>query len=341
MNIAYIVSPNYDYLASSIIEGLTELGHIVYTTERSNYGHYLPRASFCREAMRCEILLVGSGKFTDYSYLKTIQHPKVIYIDGSDFPNLERNLPCPVNIIFKRELLKSDIKALSIPLFPLPFAAEKRYFANIEHRRTIPVSFVCAPSNYMRRSVKQVIAANFKNAFVESTGERAYNGTSGVAVNTPKYSKVLSESIVSVNVPGKGWDCARYWEIIAHKACLVTQRMDIQIPNSFIEDQHYLAFSETEELIEKVSKLLHNTALASQLSNEAFEHLCRYHTSKERAKYLLNTIDKHYVLGKIIELEDFIPIKSKYYYAKNWNIFRSWKSLQPVLPKILNFKSAE
>uniref|UniRef100_UPI00404731C0 glycosyltransferase family protein n=1 Tax=Algoriphagus sp. TaxID=1872435 RepID=UPI00404731C0 len=341
MIIAYLVPPNYDYLASSVIEGLIEIGHTVYTTENSNYGYYLPRASFRKEAIKCDLLIIGSGRFTDYSHLNGIQHPKTIYIDGSDYPTLEFKPPCPVNLVFKRELLKSDIALTHKLIFPLPFAAEKRYFENVDFKRTIPVSFVCAMSNYMRRSVKQAIVSNFDNAFVGSTGERAYDGISGIAVNTPIYSSILKKSIVSVNVAGKGWDCARYWEIIAHKTCLVTQRLDVQIPNPFIEGQHYLAFSETEELIENVSKLLNNRALVSQLSNEAFKHLCLFHTSKNRAKYLLEMVEKHYVPGKIIDFEGSAELKSRFYYAKNWRIYKAWKSFKPMIPTTMAFKSGE
>ena len=341
MNIAYIVSPNYDYLASSIIEGLTELGHAVYTTENSNYGYYLSRTDFCRIANNCELLIIGSGRFTDYSYLKQIQHPKTIYVDGSDYPGLESNSPFPVNLIFKRELLKSDILAKAKSIFPLPFAAEKRYFDNLSLKRTIPVSFVCAMSNYMRRSIKESIKSNFANCFVGSTGERAYNGTSGVAVSTPKYSRILDQSMISVNAPGKGWDCARYWEIIAHRACLVTQRIEIEIPNPFIEDQHFLAFSDMGELIEKVNKLLDSPSLASELSNAAFEHLCLYHTSRKRAEYLLATINANYVAGKVVNFDQLNDVQSRFYYARNWSMFKAWKAIQPVLPGVSGFKSDE
>lgn len=341
MIVAYIVSPNYDYLAASIIEGLKDLGHTVYTSEKSNYGNYLPRLAFCKKANSCDLLIIGSGKFTDYSYLKTISHSKSIYIDGSDYPNLEPYPSFPINMIFKRELLKSDIQASSLQIFPLPFAAENRYFEKSNLTRTIPVSFICSMSNYMRRSVKQVLLSNFENACVGSTGERAYNGVSGTAVNTNKYSNILNRSIVSVNVAGKGWDCARYWEIIAHKACLVTQRLDINIPNSFVEGQHYLAFSDMDELKDNISIVLNNKTLAHQLTNEAFEHLCLFHTSKKRAEYLLNTIDKHYTSGKVISFEGSTNLKTRFYYSSNWSLFKTLKALEPILPIATLLKRSE
>ena len=343
MEIAYIVSPNYDYLAASIIEGLHELGHQVFTSEKSNYGQYLSSGNFRKKAAQCDLLLIGSGSYTDYSPLKSIKHEKVIYIDGSDYPSITTNFDYPVNLIFKREYLSTDRTLFSNSVYPLPFAAEKRYFNTGNATKSIPVSFVSAMSNYMRRSAREALIANFGNkAFVGSTGERAYNGIAGYPINTPKYSRILSESHISVSIPGMGWDCARYWEIIAHRSCLVTQRLDIEIPNAFTEGEHYFGFSTIAELINQVNYLMDNTALAKEMADNAFKHLIGFHTSARRAAYLLETIEREYVHGKQVKLDIFGVTRSKFYYAQNFALVKAFKKMQShPLGKMLKLKGRE
>jgi hypothetical protein len=313
MNIAYITPPNYDFLCSTLIEGLTEIGHKVFTSTNSNYGIYLNRNHFIDTANKAEILIIGSGSYIDYSILKKIKHNKVIYVDGSDYLNFEKQLDYPINLVFKREILLNHTINL---VFPLPFAAENRYFKNYNLEKNI-ISFVSTMSNYFRRSAKMAILNNFTdNIFVGTTGERSYNGISGIPSSTPIYNKLIAESIASINIPGKGWDCARYWEIISNKTCLITQRLSIQIPNNFIENVHYLGFSTIEELIEKISYIRSNPNLGLEMGIRAYNHLVDFHTTKKRAEYFLNIINKHYENNIFVNFEKVEKIQSRLFYIK-------------------------
>lgn len=70
MTISYVIPPNYDFLAATIIEGLIENGHVVYTSENANYGNYINRNSFINFANTSDLLLIHSGTYCDYSILK-------------------------------------------------------------------------------------------------------------------------------------------------------------------------------------------------------------------------------------------------------------------------------
>jgi len=323
MFIYYIIPSNYDFLAASIIEGLLDLGHIVYTSENANYGMYLNRKTFIKNAHNGDLLLIHSGSYCDYSILKSISHKKVVYIDGSDFPWIENLLDYPIHLVFKRELMSNE----NLNIYPLPFAVENRYFNQLETPKT-RITFISTLNNYYRRSIhKYLLNLNINKdiLFIGTTGERSYTGISGIPSPTPKYYQLLSESIASINFPGKGWDCARFWEIIASKTCLISPSIEIDFPLPFIENIHYLKFTSLKELGVHVLWCIENPEKAAEIANNAFLHMLKYHTTKKRATYLLQTIDEKYNNNIFFNVEKKVKIKSYTFYLFKKYTYIIWK----------------
>ena len=290
MKIAFIIPPNYDYLCATVIEGLFENNLEIYTNEGSNYGFKLNRYKFIKYANEASYVFISSGKLTDYSYLKYINNKNIIYIDGSDLPTIEHIFHKNYLFFFKRELLKNTLLR-NQGFYPLPFAIEKRYFPSIYLNKDIKVSYVCSLNNFFRRSAFLALKQNFlTDSFIGSTGEVAYNGVNKLPLNSPIYYNILNRSLISINIPGKGWDCSRYWEIIANKSCLLTYRLDIEIPYALIENEHYFAFSTIEEMIEKCHFLINNPKIAIETAEKALTHVKIHHTTKARVNYLLKII---------------------------------------------------
>jgi hypothetical protein len=340
MIISYIIPPNYDFLCETLLEGLSELGHTIYTSEKAKYGIYLKRSNFIKLAINSELLIISSGSYCDYSLLNKITHKKVIYVDGSDYPWLDKKLRYPINIVFKREYIHEKENNI----FPLPFAAENRYFNDFNLTRD-KLTFITTTNNYFRRSVKYYLSKIYSNNdkfFIGNTGERSYDGISGIPIATPIYYKLLNESIASINIPGKGWDCARFWEIIANKACLITHRLEILIPNNFVEDEHYLGFSTLEELNQKIKFCLDNPEKAFQIANNAYNHLNIFHTTKKRAQYLLEIIDKNYKENKLYNYSTEIEIKSRFIYFTKYQLYKIWKKyIENIFTQLLKFNLNE
>lgn len=220
------------------------------------------------------------------------------------------------------------MKNVKTKIYPLPFSVEKRYVTEFNLPKT-KITYISTLNNYYRRSLQEfLINMNIDNdiLYIGNTGERSYSGISGLPSPTPKYYKLLAESIASINYPGKGWDCARFWEIIASKSCLISPEIDINIPNPFIENIHYLKFTTLEELGFQIKFCLDNPNKALEIANNAYLHMLRYHTSKQRAKYLVDTIKDNYVNNVYINFENTIKIKNKYYYLIKQYTYFIWKS---------------
>lgn len=327
MKIAIVTPPNYDFLIMNIIEGLIDLGHYVVTSSKLNKGLYLKRNDFIDFSNSADLFVISSGSYCDYSVLKYISNNKTVFVDGSDLPTIHSSFNYPVNLVFKRELLNS----ISIPLvFPLPFAAENRYFKDfiLEGSRS-KITFISTLNNFMRRSIKEFLIFNFKknDIFVGTTGERSYNGISGEFVPTPIYNDLLRKSIVSISVPGKGWDCARFWEIIASKTCLITQKNEIQIPNPFISGEHIFEFSNLEELSNKIEYCLKNPQKANEMALKAYDHLLKFHTSKARAIYLLDAINENLKIDTFFQFELSGNNKSWFFYYFKYLAYKTWKNV--------------
>jgi hypothetical protein len=294
MNIAYLNSPAYDYLTASLIEGLLELGHKVYTSENSNYGIFLSKKEFIEKANMSDLLIIGSNRNVRYDYLKYIRSDKSVYVDGSDSSFLELNFKFPINLIFKRECL-NRLNLQSSLIFPLPFAAEKRYFNSQFKDKDIDISFLASNNNFLRDSIKTILDNKFHaNSFTEHTGEISYSYSSGLPHENPVYFDVLRRSKIVINVPGRGWDCGRYWEAISNRATVITYKLEIEIPDPFVENSQILSFNTLEQLEEQIEFCLNNPDIIEKMSEEAYNHLIQFHTTSKRAEYFLKIIDTNY-----------------------------------------------
>lgn len=325
MKIAFIIPPNYDYLCASVIEGLNDINVENFTNEDSNYGIKLSRYNFIKYANVASYIFISSGKLTDYSLLKYITNNNIIYIDGSDMPTIENVFHENYLFYFKREVLKNSFQN-NHNFYPLPFAVENRYFPNQYFKKNINISFICSLNNFFRRSAYYALKDNFKNnSFIGSTGEVAYNGINKLPINSPIYNDILNRSLISINIPGKGWDCARYWEIIANKSCLLTYRLEIEIPFALIEDEHYFAFSTIDEMIQKANFLINNPTIALETAERAHLLIKTHHTTKARVKYLLNIINStNYTNHKTNDFK-LSKINSRLYYFLLFFFYKIYK----------------
>ncbi|MDR1997306.1 MAG: glycosyltransferase [Candidatus Margulisbacteria bacterium] len=136
-------------------------------------------------------------------------------------------------------------------------------------------------SIYLRlqaRKDPQIISGNTK--------EMVYDGSGLYRIN-PVYRTLLQRSLISVNVMGSGYDCARFWEILAARAMLFTQKLDIEIPYPFTDGVSYVTFASLEEFEDKLAYYLEHLDEVEKIARRGHEHLLLYHTSQKRAEYFL------------------------------------------------------
>lgn len=298
MKIVCIISPCYDYLTATLIEGLQDLGHEVIASENSCYAAKSSNGTIRREAERADLIVVCSNRKVRTWLVEDIDNPNKVYVDGSDSQKFGVYPHIRFKLVFKRELNKCWTGKRSEPIYPLPFAAEKRYFKYPRLKRDIRVSFAASlNTNTMRYSIHQrLLNREDDSIFSGSTGECAYlrpSKAKGYPLETPKYREILFRSQIGVNVVGAGYDCARYWEIPAAGALLLTQELDISMPYPFTNDTNCVIFKSVDEFGEKLDSLLANPSLVEEMAAAGHEHLMKYHTTRERAAYFLAIVSEN------------------------------------------------
>jgi SAM-dependent methyltransferase len=112
---------------------------------------------------------------------------------------------------------------------------------------------------------------------------------------------------MSVNVVGAGYDCTRYWEILAAGAMLFTQELDIVIPNGFTDGVDCVLFRSLDDFDEKIIYYLNHEELSKSIASRGYQRLLTYHITLARTEYILRkvalSIDRIGYCHKFLHLE--------------------------------------
>jgi len=276
------------------MEGLQELGHEIISSENSNYTKKTPEGKLRKTAENADLIIVGANQRVRTWLVEDIENTNKIFIDCNDQQGFNVYPHILFKAVFKRELNQKWQNTTNEPIFPLPFAAEKRYFCNNQALRNIKLLFAAnMDANTMRYSIYQRLKnKNNPDFFIGTTGETAYlkKKCLGTPIETPKYRTLLSKTQIGINIAGAGYDCARYWEILAAGALLMTQELDITIPHPFTDELNCIIFKSLDDFDMKLEQLLEKESMIKEISEAGYQHLLRYHTTAERATYLLDIV---------------------------------------------------
>ncbi len=306
-----------DYLANTVLDGLIDLGTGVEFKTTENYpapfsldAYILDEEKFISYASDADLIILCWGKgVTNYVLAEKIgKWEKTVFVDGSELGkdnrwNTEiqekvRNMTydgqgaidtamlAKCKRYFRRE--KPYIKGI----LPLPFGVERRYRVHVDPSRLHDIDFVCifGQEDYpkMRKEVRVALEKfSKKNGFVSATKK-----TSGFTFddNTKhagrdEFYELLSRAKVAVSVGGGGYDTARFWEIYGNGCLLLTEKIDIDMPEGQpLNFDRIREFKTIEEFIQKMEELapLLKTSY-KPVSDDSIDR----HTTKARVRYLL------------------------------------------------------
>lgn len=291
----YIINlKNYDFLTASIIEGLQQLKRPYTAVHSSNYaqGHWYDPA--WRRIKDTDIILDCNGSKRTRRFLNKLGHPNVFRVDGSDHMVAAMEDRALYRGLFKREYALALGSREAECVWPMPFAAETRYFRDTLPEKDYFLSCMLDKKSKPFRSVveAELMALAKDNWFVGPTGERAGKMSRGDSLPTPKYNDILARSCISVSVMGAGYDCARFWEIPATRTLLLSQRLPIRLPHPFIDGETAVFFDTADELRARVAELESGKLDWQAIAQAGYDHLCAYHTSAARAGQLLEVVEE-------------------------------------------------
>lgn len=100
---------------------------------------------------------------------------------------------------------------------------------------------------------------------------------------------LLRRSRIGLSIRGSGFDTVRYWEIVASRALLISERPFINIPNNFEHGKHAIfCRPDLGDLVDLVRTYLRDDAARATIADAGYQHLLKFHTCEQRAKQFLD-----------------------------------------------------
>jgi len=302
-----------DYLAETIIEGIYKNNFELKCTCPGNGAlekDVLSLEDFYEYAKSADYIFAIWGKKRgnfpgiDYNVVKAVNRPdKTVFIDGSEwtytgqpergqvseakYNPLRRRGTEWVNIdmlnycnwYFKRECYQEDAE---LGIIPLLFGAVERHYNETTQQKAIDLFCAYGQTNDGLRLETEQLCNQLKS--------EGFNIVTGGGYDYNTYKNILAQSYIAVDAWGGGDCCARLWEIFANKTCALTQKYNILFPDKFINGKTYVEYSSIEEFESRVRYLLANKDECVTIGNEGFKHLQKYHTAKQRVKYIIENL---------------------------------------------------
>lgn len=299
----------YDYLAHSVIEGLRK--HKVNIIA-SDFGNTIEKSELYSEhdiikhSHDADFIFAIWGKSPGrYHLLDKINKPeKTIYIDGSEWsfngkstkeqvldskidPLKRRGNPWindymigRVSHYFKRECYPQDIEEFGC--IPLPFAALDSYFKHYTVKKEIDLYCSFGQVNTgLRQEIESECHKLGKNGLKVAITRDVPSST---------YYELISKSYLAVDAFGGGECNARMFQILANQSCLFTEKPNILYPNPYVDGNTVIHYKDIHEFRHKLTYYLDNRATIRLITENAFEHTKKYHTSYARVKYIFDKI---------------------------------------------------
>ena len=327
--VLFIGSSESDYLEEIILHGLCDIlgkANVICSPPRKKYYfskypypknlgkargmgllfHDLLISRKSLSVLEIDVVIVGGTKEDTFCYFEKIldripTSTKIIYIDGSDFPGIGGDsirlgwqslfkrvmTKCKFDLIFKREYLETDTYPKNV--FPLPMA----YCGPViqEPVKQYDVTFWAVESHEVRTKVLEMLSTRYdcaKNGTVQGQTLRRYRRKGHEYLNS------LAKSRIALNFRGVGWDTLRYWEIPAVGPLMVSGRPKNIIPDNFIDREHVIfCKDDLSDLADILNYYLKHDKEREEIALLGRKHLVKYHTSLERTRYFLETINSH------------------------------------------------
>lgn len=222
-------------------------------------------------------ILIASvrSKGAIFEWMRRTGKTKVAAIDGEDDTEIRQDVLNRAGLYFKREYLKT--RSYPAKIRPLPFAAIPESVLENVPLREPPVFYLAHDTHPDRRWV---------DAALSSIGFMPFKGRFEKA----DYNRCLMGSLVGISARGGGWDTYRYWETPYFGAMLLSQRLEIAIPNDFKEGIEAVYFSGPDELKAKVREALADRSKAKRIAEAGKKACWERHLSIHRAKTVLEAL---------------------------------------------------
>ena len=223
--------------------------------------------------------------------LQSIDIP-VVFVDAQDGSNFDWDIydDSQAKLMFKRELFKSCDDVKSATVYPLPFSGPLGGYPDLSGiERTCDVFFSLGKTWPIREDLYaelSLVKDDF-NLHLHMTD----NDPQSERLSWYEYIVAMAGSKIAISARGWGWDTCRYWEIPLTGALMLCDRVAINIPHPFVEDEHIVCYDDAKDCIRKIKELLADDERRERIAAAGKAHALEFHTCKARAQYFVDTIN--------------------------------------------------
>lgn len=221
-------------------------------------------------------VLIASVRSLDAAkaWMKRTGKKKVAIVDGEDGADIRSPWEMVASVYFKREYFKNRDYVSSI--HPLPFGAIPEALPDVSSI-SCPIFFLAHESSGVRAEVVKVL----RGLGYDVPSER---------IEKAEYNKRLASSLVGISARGGGWDTYRYWEVAYFGTALLSQRLEIMIPNDFEEGLEIEFFENMMDLEKKLKMMVEHPDQTILIGQRARKKCLKYHLSENRARTVLEAL---------------------------------------------------
>jgi hypothetical protein len=314
-----------DYLANTVLDGLidlqteqNDLDFIVTTNFPSPFDlkkYERNENDFMEYVKSADMIILCWGKGATNLILaeKINRWDVTVFVDGSELGKNNRfnkeiveavlnetyqglgaintEVLSKCRIYFRRE--KPYIKGI----VAFPFGIETRYREYFKKGVVRDIDFTCifGQDEYpiMRRQAREYLEIFCKkNNFVCKTNKTkgfSFDDNSKKAGRNDFYD-ILSRTKIGISIGGGGYDTARFWEILANGAILLTEKIDIyDNPKERLGYERIIEFTNIDNFKIKLEELA-NKIKGGYMNDELeYEKILNEHSTKARVKEIIET----------------------------------------------------
>jgi hypothetical protein len=309
MNILYNTYKLQNIMDATVIQGLKALGHSVFSFEgtESNYADLWSGEDYA--------LYVHSGRI-EYSepvnnIPASIKDVPRIFVWGHDSGITREHslLPDPPSIGFDAYFVKDLRKKTKYNVFPIHLGIEDRYYCVTENtrlpivERPIDVLFIGKHEGRLyghRKLLLDALQEAYSNQynlvfldrnFIPSDPKWDSYFQGNIWSHAIEYYKLLSQSKIILCPVGASPDAPRHWNALASGGVALIQFMPMVYIQPWLKDRvDCYQFFSVDHCVCLVEEILNDLTQAQTVADSGFSTGKALHTTKARARYLLDCL---------------------------------------------------
>ena len=325
MRILYINRPKSEYVQEYLYAGLSKVVGIENVIEypwnqrmhlnHRKYPKNLSKFTFrglygslkAQLNRKYDVVIVAScNPYTIKKYYEIMdsidENTPRVFFDTGDFPELAGDLDRlggrdifekiqekrPFDLIFKREYCLD--REYPSNVYALPMCFNYDLIPKLDGKYKYDVAFWAVETDPIRTEALTLLEDKFdckENGTIRNQVMKKYKRKGAF------YLQEIASAKIGLNLRGGGWDTVRFWELTAMGCFVISQKLQIQIDNSFVDGEDVVyCKDDLSDLVELCNYYLEHDEERERIGENARKRVEKYHTDIARAEFVLDKIEE-------------------------------------------------